>query len=114
VNVARLLRIDCTVTHVTVDEDDRDEMGNPTEVTTTTTYKGWHWQSTSREETGNAETVQDEHNLALELAAAGNVDAGDRVEIDGITWEIDGEPWQARNPRTLRLEYVQAKIVRSV
>lgn len=113
-NVARLLRLDCVVTHVTVDEDDRDEMGNPTEVTTTTTYKGWYWQTTTDERTGNAEVVTDEHTLALELAAAGNVDAGDRVEIDGLTWEIDGEPWQARNPRTLALEYVLAKIVRSV
>lgn len=112
-NVLRLLRMDVTVTHVTVDDDDRDEMGNPTEVTTTTVFKGWYWQASTDESTANAEVANVRHNLALERSAAGNIDAGDRVEVDGITFDVEGTPWEARNPRTLVIEYVQAEIVRS-
>lgn len=109
---SRLIRSSITVEH-RVATGPPDEMGDPTDVVTTSTFLGYVWQTTVAEETSNAETTREEWGLALERAAAGQIDAGDTVVADGITFEVYGPPWPARNPRTQLVEYVQAKLVRS-
>lgn len=112
-DVLRLLNLSVVVTHVTVDDDDRDEFGNPTETTTETTYRGYHWQGTTSERTGGAEVFTEKQTLVLEPSAAGAVDNGDRVTIEGVPYVVDGDPWEARNARTTAIEYVTMPVARS-
>lgn len=109
---SRLLRSSITVEHRVADGPP-DEMGDPTDEVTTTTFLGYVWQTTVNEETSNTEVATEEWGLALERRAAGLIDSGDTVVAEGITFEVHGPPWPARNPRTQLVEYVQAKLVRS-
>lgn len=111
-NVAHLLRLDYTIEHVE-QNGPPDEMGDPTEVVTTSTFKGYAWQSRREDETSNTAVAFEEWRLALHRSAAGEVDAGDRVEIDGTTFEVYGPPWIARNARTTAIEYVELTLRRT-
>lgn len=111
-DVRRLLKLDVEITHIT-DTGPPDEMGDPGEEITTSSFKGWYWQTRRDEDTANIAVSREEHRLALEPAAFGQVHAGDRAAVDGLTFEVDGPPWNARNPRTGILEFVEATIVRT-
>lgn len=41
-----------------------------------------------------------------------DVTSGDALILDGVEYEIDGEPWVARNPSTGVLSHVEAQVVR--
>ena len=121
---SRLLRQPIIVEHVT-QTGAPDEMGDPTEVRTWTRYLGWVWQTSASETTGNGVVAVERWDLALERAAVGNLDTGDRIIPNGVldvddnlvpggdSFDVDGPPWEARNPRTQLVEYVQARLVRS-
>lgn len=124
-DAARLLKQWVLVEHVTQDGPP-DGMGDPTEVSTWSRFRGYAWQETVNEITGNQTVEGEQWRLALVRSAAGNIDAGDRVIVDGQLddlgqpvpdigelFEVSGEPWPAKNPRTLLLEYVEAKLERS-
>lgn len=111
-NVAHLLRLDYTIEQI-AQTGPPDEMGDPTEESTTATFKGYAWQSRREDETSNTAVAFEEWRLALHRSAAGQVDAGDRVEIDGITFEVYGPPWIARNARTTAIEYVELTLRRT-
>lgn len=125
----RLLRQWVLVEHVTQDGPP-DGMGDPTEESTWSRFRGYAWQQTETETTGNQIIESEQWRLALVRSAAGHIDAGDRVIVDGQldgpngttgipvpgigeTFEVAGEPWPAKNPRTLLVEYVEAKLERS-
>jgi hypothetical protein len=120
-----MLRQPIIVEHVTQDGPP-DGMGDPTEQKTWTRYLGYVWQTTTDEDTANAATEREEWRLALERSAAGNIDAGDRIidggQLDGDgnlvadvgePFDVAGPPWPTRNPRTLLVEFVQARLERS-
>ena len=111
-NVAHLLRLTYTIDHVE-QTGPPDAMGDPTEVVTSSTFKGYAWQSRRDDQTANTDIASEEWRLALHRSAAGNVDAGDRVEVDGITFEVYGPPWIARNARTTAIEYVELTLRRT-
>jgi hypothetical protein len=125
-DLTRVLRQPIIVEHVTQDGPP-DEFGDPTEERTWTRFLGYVWQTTvPNERTANASLASEEWELALERAASGNVDAGDRIvasgELDedgelvpnvGEPFDLAGPPWPALNPRTQLLEYVHARLVRS-
>lgn len=120
-DLSRLLRLTLIVEHVEQDGPP-DEMGDPTEVVTYSTKKGWVWQTQATEETANGTISVERWEVALERSAV--LDTGDRIIVDGtltdeewngdgIVYDVAGEPWRATNPRTLLVEYVQAKLDRS-
>lgn len=108
-HVGRLLKIPVTVTRV-ASTGAEDDFGDPTEETTTATYRGWAWQTSRTDETASTDLQVQEWRLALHRSAAGNIDGGDRVTYEGVEFEVFGPPWIARNPRTQRVEYVEATI----
>lgn len=110
----RLFPSTITVHHVTQDGP-LDEMGDPTEETTTTTLVrgGSVWQVQRSDETGNTDVQSDEWKGALRPALDGLVDGGDRLEVDGSTFELEGPPWPARNPRTGRIEFLEVTLRRT-
>jgi hypothetical protein len=125
VDLSRLLRHPFAVQHVTQDGPP-DERGDPTEQTTYTVCKGYRWQTSADERTGAADIAVGRDVVALERSIDGQLDEGDRifddVELDGdgayvegsgTPYDVDGPPWRARDPRTDRVEYILAKLVRS-
>lgn len=125
-DASRLLRFPILVEHVDP-AGPPDGMGDPTEITTWTRFLGYVWQTTVAETTGNITIEVETWQLAIVRAAAGHIDAGDRIiaggELDpntlapvpgiGDTFNVAGPPWTAKNPRTMLTEYVQAKLERS-
>lgn len=122
---SRLLRTPILVERVT-QTGPPDEMGDPTEESTWLRFLGYVWQASSTETGSNGVIVTDQYQIALVRSANGLIHAGDRIvasgELDdlgvpvpdvGETYEVDGEPWPARNPRTQLIEYVQGRLVRT-
>ena len=124
-DLSRLLRQPIIVEHTTQDGPP-DEMGDPTEEVTYSRFLGYVWQTQADETTANAHIEREDWQLALERSAAGQIDGGDRIIAGGALdedgelvpgvgerFDLAGPPWQALNPRTQLVEYVQAKLVRS-
>ncbi len=106
-NVDRLLRLPVVIVR-TSSTGTADAFGDPTEQTTELTVRGWIWQDNRTDvDTANRSLAAEEWTFALDASAAGNVAARDRLRVNGATYEVDGPPWTATNPRTGRVEYVQ-------
>ena len=41
-----------------------------------------------------------------------DIDGNDRVIVDNEFYEVEGEPWAVRNPRTQQMSHVEAKLIR--
>ena len=41
-----------------------------------------------------------------------DIDGTDRVITDAEVYEVDGEPWAVRNPRTQQMSHVESRLVR--
>jgi len=110
----RLFPSAITVHNVTQDGPP-DEMGDPTEETTDTTYAraGSVWQVQRSDETGNTDVQSEEWKGALRRDLAAVVSGGDRIEVEGMTFEVEGPPWPARNPRTGRIEFLELTLRRT-
>lgn len=112
-NVGRLLRLEVTVVHVTA-TGAADAFGDPTEVTSSSKYRGWLWQEQRGDlDTSAREVAFEQWQVALDRSAAGHIATGDRVEHDGRTFEVDGHPFEVVHPTTRRVEYVQATLRRT-
>lgn len=118
----RLFTRTATITHVEPDDDNPDEYGNPGEATTVTTAPCELQQVTRSEDT--VASAQQSEDWALFVDPMGEDEGGylievelegsDRVEVDGITYEVVGPPWQARNPRTQVVTHIEARLRRVV
>lgn len=40
------------------------------------------------------------------------VGTGDVLVADGLAYQVEGDPWQARNPRTQTMSHIEATVVR--
>lgn len=49
----------------------------------------------------------------LFLLPGTEIRTGDSVEVDGQTYEMVGDPWHARNPRTQQPSHVEAQLRRT-
>lgn len=68
----------------------------------------WLEQTVRVEDTANRDQQAETYTLYLEAAAASTVDGSSRITIDGFTYELDGPPWAATNPRTGRVSHLVA------
>jgi hypothetical protein len=50
---------------------------------------------------------------SLFLPAGTELRTSDTVEIDGATYQVTGDPWSVRNPRTGGVSHVEATVVRT-
>lgn len=41
-----------------------------------------------------------------------DVHTGDAIVVDGHTYELTGEPWEARNPLTQTVSHIEASVER--
>ena len=121
-DAARLLKHTVLIEAVTQDGPP-DAMGDPTEESTWSSFAGYVWQTSTSELGGNGVIVTEQWELALHRTAADAIHHGDRIiahgtlvdgePVGGETYEVEGEPWVARNPRTKAIEYVHARLRRS-
>lgn len=111
-NVNRFLVQTVTIVHTTHDGPP-DEMGDPTEETTTTTHTraGYAWQVSRSDRTANESVQVEEWRAVLRRDLV--VDGTDRLVIEGITFELDGPPWPARHARTGRVEFLEVTMRRT-
>ena len=107
--IADLLTLPLTVTRRTGGVVS-DELGNETPATETPETVG-ELQQLRSEETNGDVTVTD---WRLFLPAGTGLDTGDAVTLeDGRTFEVVGDPWPVRDPRTGEDSHVEAVLRRA-
>lgn len=105
-SIAGLLTLDCTITHRTAST--ADAYGDETSTTATVTTV-CELQQRQRSETTDPGTIADSTWLLI-LPAGTTIGPGDSVTISGDAYEVHGEPWQARNPRTAVASHIEATV----
>lgn len=106
-DITRLLTLTATITHV-AQTGAVDTYGNPTEQTSTSTAAA-ELQQTARDEQDRDANIGEQTWLLL-LAPTATIDATDRVTVSGVTYEVVGPPWLARNPRTGANSHIEATV----
>ena len=106
-DVTRLLTLTATITHV-AHAGAADAYGNPTETTTTSTAAAEIQQTQRDEHTRDANVA--EETWLLVLAPTATIDNTDRVSVGGVSYEVIGPPWRARNPRTGDVTHIEATV----
>ena len=109
-SIAGLLTLDCTITHRTAST--ADAYGDETSTTATVTTV-CELQQRQRSETTDPGTIADSTWLLI-LPAGTTIGPGDSVTINGDGYELIGEPWAARNPRTELASHVECTVKRVV
>ncbi len=89
----------------------RDVFGDPTDVETSSTAKCYLYQTTRTEQTAGADLALEEWRIVLEPDA--RIGAGDGLTVDGVAFEVYGEPWPVFNPRTRRVDHIEATLRRT-
>lgn len=84
-----------------------DAYGNPTDVITTSTAACFVSYLPGSEVEGDTIQVQ---TPVLFLPPDIDIDGGDAVTVDGVTYQIDGPPAQHYNPRLRRVTHIQANL----
>lgn len=69
-------------------------------------------QQQRRDEPATEGELSDTRWLAI-FPAGTSIDTGDAVACDGETFEVVGDPWAARNPRTQVVSHVEATLRRT-
>jgi hypothetical protein len=115
VSLTALLNLPCSISHRFADPDGgTDAYGNPlggTLTVETVCELQRRQQSQGSEDTRLGAIATDDWLLVV---PAGTVlSAQDTVTVDGVAYEVDGEPWPARNPRTRTVSHVEASLRRT-
>lgn len=88
-----------SVTITTVTPGARDGYGRRSQSTATTTVSGRIGQAQTSETTGDRDTVASRFTLYLEPDAV--ISRADRVTVDGVSYEVDGDPWPVMGASTV-------------
>lgn len=105
--LSELITRPCTITHRSSGQQ-TDSYGNeiPTETTTTTVCE---LQQRRRDEPTGEGEVSSTDWVAFFLPGEALTTA-DRLTVDGETYELVGDPWTARNPRTGDVSHIEASV----
>jgi hypothetical protein len=108
--LAALLNRPCTIIR-RVFEGDLDDYGNeiPTEITVAAVCELQQRQRSEDTDRGEVSAT----SWLLVLPAGTEIGSGDSIVIDGEVYELDGDPWEARNPRTRQPSHIEATVVRT-
>lgn len=105
-----LLTLPCTITRRTPSGDAVDEYGNEALDENTSSTVCELQQRQRGEDDADGQIARGEFLLIL---PAGTVlHTADTVTIDGDDYEVQGEPWAARNPRTQAASHLEATVTR--
>lgn len=112
-SLAKLLTRPCTIT-VRSHSGNQDAYGNdiPAETTVQTVCELQQLTRLTDAEPAGQGEFSDTRWL-LVLPAGTEIRTGDTVEVDGHAYEMFGDPWPVRNPRTGRDSHVQATVRRT-
>ena len=88
-----------------------DDYGNPAEVVTTSDSPCFLSTVTGVE--ADLEAVQI-HEPLLFLPATETIDGGDRITVDGVTYEVSGPIARRYNPRVRRESHLEVPLKRAV
>jgi hypothetical protein len=108
VDPTRLMTMPCTITPMGVTSRDAANDDVITAGTPVSTVCYLH--QTARNETASGATVDE--TFALYLPPATAIEADDRITVDGNTYEVDGPPWRAFNPRSQAHTHLEATVRR--
>lgn len=101
----RLLNLPGTLTRVTFDGA-ADDYNTPTETTETASVRCWHEQVARSEDTVSTNQQAETHRLYFRRCD--DPTGWDRLTVSGLTFQIVGPPWPARNPRTCDVSHWEA------
>lgn len=93
------------------DDGDTDDYGNPVAVETLVEVVG-ELQQQRRTEPGDQGELSDTTWLLI-LPAGTSIDTGDAVICDGEIFEVIGDAWSARNPRTGVVSHLECTLRRT-
>lgn len=104
-SLTMLINRPCVIAH-RVPSDTTDDYGNeiPGESLTSTVCE---IQQRQRSEPADQGETSDTEWVVF-LLPAEDLHTGDRVIVDGESYEITGDPWRARNPRTQAESHIEA------
>jgi hypothetical protein len=88
-----------------------DEFGNELPVETYVDVVG-ELQQQRRAEPDTAGELSDTRWLLI-LPAGTEINTGDTVVCDGESYEVTGDPWRARNPRTQLASHIECTLRRT-
>lgn len=109
--LADLISRPCVITRSVADDDDRDKYGNPlTDAETIDTV--CELQQRTRGEDAGADEFS-ETMWALFFLPHEELDTEATVTVDGHVYELVGEPWIVRNPRTHQVSHIEATAKRT-
>jgi hypothetical protein len=108
--LSELINRDCSITRRTA-SGSTDDYGN--EVATETTVDTvCELQQRNRSEPDAAGEFSDADWMLI-LPAGTEITTADTVTVDGQDYEVVGDPWPARNPRTREPSHVEATVRRT-
>lgn len=102
--LADLLNQACTITTRTT-SGSVDRYGNPTLSEATLATVCYCEQRTASEDTVSADTQA--QDWLVMLPAGTSVSGSDLITVGSLTLEVQGPPWQVRNPRTQSTSHVE-------
>lgn len=107
--VAALLTLDCTITH-RAPSGAKDAFGDEqtTETPISTVCELQQRQRTEQTAGGELSDTQ----WLLVVPAGTTIATGDTVTADDKDFEVHGEPWTVRNPRTSVVSHIEATLRR--
>jgi hypothetical protein len=109
--VSGLIRVPCTVHHINADGG-ADEYGNPTVGETVTDERCWLAQQV-RNEPATDNVLLEAERWAMYFESSVVLDASDRVDVLGETYEVVGPPWPVRDPLfPNRVDHIEATVER--
>lgn len=109
-SLTTLINRPCTITRRS-ESGNTDDYGNdvPDEETVETVCE---LQQTQRMEPGNEGELSDTH-WTLFLLPGTEISGADVVTVDGESYEVVGDPWNARNPLTQLPSHIEASLRRT-
>lgn len=107
--VVALLTLDCTITH-RAPSGTKDAFGDETTTDSTASTVCELQQRQRTEQTAGGELSDTQWLLVV--PAGTTIATGDTVTVDGNDYEVHGEPWTVRNPRTAVVSHIEATLRR--